>query len=157
MRNKFPLKKVLILVAILAVPGFLYYLLQDKGKNRYRPLPIFGPKQVAATFHSVRGQEVPDTIYHTVKGFKMVNQDSDTVSLDDWQGKVVIAHLFYTQSQTKGGKAALGAFQELSRAYQANKMVRLASISVNESDDVKLLAEFANSVSAKSPSWNLLR
>ena len=43
---KFPLFKVLILVTILAVPGFLYYLLQEKGKNRYKPLAIYGPSKI---------------------------------------------------------------------------------------------------------------
>jgi len=58
-----PIKKILILVTILAVPGFLYYLLQEKGKNRYKPLAIYGPKKVATTFHSVRGEKIPDTQY----------------------------------------------------------------------------------------------
>ena len=54
-KNKFPIFKILILVTILAVPGFLYYMLQAKGKNRYKPLPIFGPKIVASTFHTKKG------------------------------------------------------------------------------------------------------
>ncbi|HCN84178.1 MAG TPA: electron transporter, partial [Sphingobacteriaceae bacterium] len=66
MNNSFPVKKILILVTILAVPGFLYYLLQDKGKNRYHPLSYFGPKQLANTFHTTRGKKIPDTVYHTI-------------------------------------------------------------------------------------------
>jgi protein SCO1/2 len=59
----FPIKKILILVTILALPGFLYYQLKEKGKNRYKPLPFFGPKVVAGTFHSVHGDRIPDTLY----------------------------------------------------------------------------------------------
>lgn len=155
--NKARIYKILILVTILAVPGFLYYLLQDKGENRYRPLPIYGPKQVAGTSHSVRGKEVPDTIYHTLKDFRMVNQDNDTVNLDTWKGKVVIVHLFYTQSPTKGNKVALRTLQTLNKAYQANQMVRLASISVDEEDSAEKLADFAKTISANSSTWSLLR
>ena len=61
---KFPIFKILILVTILAVPGFLYYLLQAKGKNRYKPLPVYGPKEVAATFTTKRRKKIPDTIFH---------------------------------------------------------------------------------------------
>ena len=42
----FPLKKILILLILLAVPGAVYYLLKEKGVNRYRPLAIYGEKQV---------------------------------------------------------------------------------------------------------------
>ena len=63
------LKRIVILVLILIVPGFLYYLLQAKGKNRYKPLPIYGSKQVAKTFHKIRGKIVYDTIYHQIPNF----------------------------------------------------------------------------------------
>ena len=78
--NQRKISTILILAAILVMPGFLYYLLQDQGKNRYRPLPIFGPKVVASTFHSVRGKQIPDTIYHVVDDFVLTNQKGDTVT-----------------------------------------------------------------------------
>ena len=51
------LKKIVILVLVLVVPGFLYYLLTAGGTNRYKPLPIFGPKQLAKTTHRVKGKD----------------------------------------------------------------------------------------------------
>ena len=65
------IKKILILVLILALPGFLYYLLTVKGKNRYHALAKFGPKEIAKTTHRVKGKDVPDTIYHTLSDFKL--------------------------------------------------------------------------------------
>ena len=70
----FPLKKILILLILLAVPGTVYYLLKEKGINRYRPLPIYGEKQVAKTFTIKRRKQVPDTIYHVIRNFKFLNQ-----------------------------------------------------------------------------------
>ena len=75
------IKKVPILVMILIVPGFLYYLLTVKGKNRYHPLPKFGPKVLAKTSHKVNGKVVPDTIYHTLSDFHLIDQDGKPVSL----------------------------------------------------------------------------
>ena len=49
------IKKISILVLILAVPGFLYYLLTVKGKNRYHSLPKFGPKTITKTTHKSTG------------------------------------------------------------------------------------------------------
>ncbi len=155
--TKKKISTVLILAAILVMPGFLYYLLQDQGKNRYKPLPIFGPKQVASTFHSVRGKQVPDTIYHVIEDFKLVNQDNDTVKLDTWKGKVLVVNLFYTQGTSDGSKSALRAMQEFNELYQKNQMVHLASVSVDEEDDVKKLNTFAKVASAESQKWDILR
>ena len=151
-----PVKKILILVTILAVPGFLYYLLQDKGKNRYRPLPIFGPKEVASTFHSVRGKQVPDSIYHKVANFLLINQNRDSVTLDSWKGKVIVLNLFYIQSNSDGAKMALNAMQSFNKMYQNNQMVHLASLSVDATDDVDRLTTFAKQILATPKKWDLL-
>lgn len=150
------IKKILILVTILAVPGFLYYLLQDKGKNRYRPLPIYGPKQVASTFHSVRGKQIPDTIYHLVDDFALTNQNGDTVSLKTWKGKVVVLNLFYTQVNSDGAKMSMKALQGFNEMYQNNHMVHLASISVDSKDDQKAIASVAKSQNAVVQKWDFL-
>ena len=80
----------MILVTILVVPGFLYYLLQDKGKNRYHPLSYFGPKQLAATYHTRRGEKIQDTIYHTISNFKLTNQAGDSVSFYPDSNKITV-------------------------------------------------------------------
>lgn len=150
------IKKILILVTILAVPGFLYYLLQDKGKNRYKPLPIYGPKQVASTFHSVRGKQIPDTIYHLVDDFVFTNQNGDTTTLKTWKGKVVVLNLFYTQVNSDGAKMSMKAMQGFNEMYQNNHMVHLASISVDSKDDLKAISNFAKSQNAGAKKWDFL-
>jgi protein SCO1 len=80
MKNGRALKKILILVIVLAVPGFLYYLLTAEGKNRYKPLPIFGPKRLAGTYHHVKGRNIPDTLYHTLPDFSLTDQNGDPVT-----------------------------------------------------------------------------
>ena len=82
-------KKILILVMILALPGFLYYLLTVKGKNRYHPLPKFGPKVLAKTTHRVKGKDIPDTIYHTLGDFHFFDQDGKPVSLKSYDDKIL--------------------------------------------------------------------
>ncbi len=90
-------KKISILVLVLVVPGFLYYLLVSKGKNRYKPLPVFGPKQVAKTTHKVKGKDIPDTIYHTLPDFKLTDQNGKPVSLKTFADKIFVVDFFYTQ------------------------------------------------------------
>src|SRR5690606_11727767 len=96
MRNKFPIAKILILVTILAVPGFLYYLLQAKGQNRYKPLPVYGPKVLSGTFKEKRGSKIPDTTYHQVKDFTAINQNGEEFRLGSVQQQLVVVNFFYT-------------------------------------------------------------
>ena len=154
--SKKKISTILILAAILVMPGFLYYLLQEKGKNRYHPLAIFGPKKVAGTFHSVRGKKIPDTIYHKLADFSLINQNGDSVKLGDWDGRVVVVNLFHTQAKSEGATAALNSMQSFNKMYQTNKMMRFASVSVDNQDDVSKLSTFAKGLSAKPPKWDLI-
>jgi protein SCO1/2 len=154
--SKKKISTILILAAILVMPGFLYYLLQDQGKNRYKPLPIFGPKVVASTFHSVRGKQIPDTVYHIVDDFSLVNQSGDSISLSTWKGKVVVLNLFYSHVNSDGAKLALKAMRGFNELYQKNHMVHLASVSVDDQDDLKTLADVAKLWSAAPNKWDVL-
>jgi len=154
---KFPIKKILILVTILAVPGFLYYLLQEKGKNRYKPLHIFGPKTVASTFHSVRGEKIPDTSYHQVADFKLVNQKSDTLTWKSYPGKIIVANLFYTHNRPFGVNFANKAMQAFNKSYEKNTMVHFMGVTIDsKNDQPSVLANYAKEVSAKPGKWDLL-
>ncbi|WP_353131803.1 SCO family protein [Pseudopedobacter sp.] len=156
MRKQFPLKKILILVAILAVPGFLYYLLQDKGKNRYKPLPFYGPKTVLETFTTKRGEKIPDTLYHKVPAFKGINQNGDPFDFGTVTNHIIIASFFYTKSE-KLGEEMNKQLDWLHNRYIGNKMIRLLSISIDpEYDQGKILRSFANQFKAKPGKWDFV-
>jgi protein SCO1/2 len=151
------IKKVLILVTILAVPGFLYYLLQEKGKNRYKPLSYFGPKQVGDTFHTVRGEKIQDTLYHNVKGLEGINQNSNTVTWANYKGKIVVFGLFYTQGKNEGIQMANRAMQAFHATYEKNPMVHFVSMSIDPVyDRPAILSKYADSLLAKAGKWDLL-
>ena len=153
----FPIKKILILVTILAVPGFLYYLLKEKGKNRYKPLPFFGPKVVAATFHSVRGTQVPDTIYHQVGDFKLLNQNGDSVSLANYKGKILIVNLFYTQGNNYGVNFTNKAVKAFEASYGSNQVINFVSLSIDpKHDSPEVISGYAKGLGAQPGKWDLL-
>lgn len=155
--NKKSISKILILVTILAVPGFLYYLLQDKGKNRYKPLTIYGPKKVAPTFHSVRGKQIPDTIYHEIADFKLLNQKADTISWANYEGKVIVLNLIYTNGKASGVDFANKAMNVFSNVYEKNRMVHLVGLSIDpEYDKPAVLMPYAKQIGANPDKWDLL-
>lgn len=149
-------KKIIILVLILAVPGFLYYLLTAKGKNRYKPLAIYGPKVVAKTGHKFHGQFIPDTIYHKLPPFTLTGQDGKQVTEATFKGKIFIAGFFYTHCPAVCStiNRNLGY---LADTYRKNKMVYFTSITVDpQRDSAAVLKKYADSLKPASNRWLFL-
>ena len=150
------IKKIVILVLILAVPGFLYYLLTVKGKNRYKPLAIYGPKVVAKTSHKFHGTVIPDTIYHQVGDFTLTDQDGNKVSQAGFDGKIVIVSFFYTNCPTVC-KQMNSNIDLLAHNYLNNKMVRFVSITVDPDHDSALaLKKYAAQFNVPTDKWRFL-
>ncbi|TZF85526.1 SCO family protein (plasmid) [Pedobacter sp. BS3] len=153
---KIPIKKVLILVAILALPGFLYYLLKEKGKNRYKPLAIYGPKQVAKTFHTWHGKQIPDTIYHTISDFKLLNQDSIAVSFPADTNKIYVVNFFFTRCPSFC-RNMNNEMQRVAERYKKNDFLRFLSITVDpDYDTPSVLKKYAAQFGASSGKWDFL-
>ena len=149
-------KKLIILVLILIVPGFLYYLLQAKGKNRYKPLPIFGPKQVAKTFHKVRGKIIFDTIYHQIPDFNLYDQNQKLITQKSFEGKVVLVNFFFTHCPTLC-KEINKNVAELANTYQKNDIIKFVSITVDPATDTpSVLKTYASSLKANDNQWKFL-
>ena len=152
MNNKFPLKKILILVSILALPGFLYYLLQEKGENRYRPLPVFGAKKLSGTYHTRRGKKIPDTIFHTINDFTLLDQRGDTLRFNEDTSRISVVNFFYTQCAEPCQKMNR-AFGRVADRFKDNRLMRFLSISVDPNDSPEALAKYAKSLNAPEK-WN---
>ena len=148
-----PIKKVIILVSILAIPGFLFfYLLPQFAKNRYKSLPVFGKKIVASTFHTVKGKQIPDTIYHQVPDFTLVNQNGAVVNWALLKNKIIVLNLFYADSKSNN---VINYIKTLSEGYKEKPLVRFLSLSVNP-DDKDKLKDYATGLNAKAGKWDLL-
>ncbi|QQL48718.1 SCO family protein [Mucilaginibacter ginkgonis] len=138
------LKKILILALILALPGFLYYLLTVKGKNRYKPLPKFGPKEVAKTGHKFHGKYIPDTIFHKLPAFSLTNRDGQTVTDKTFDGKIFVAGFFYTHCPQVCIEVNSNV-DSLVKGYAKNKMLRFVSITIDpHNDSPAVLAKYAS-------------
>jgi len=148
-----PIKKVIILVSILAIPGFLFfYLLPQFAKNRYKSLPIFGEKNVASTFHTVKGKKISDTIYHQIPDFSLSNQKGNVVNWASLKDKIVVMNLFYADALSNN---VIQYIKQLSEGYEKKPLVRFVSLSINP-DDKNKLDGFATKLNAKPGKWDLV-
>ena len=154
--NKLSLiKKILILVLILALPGFLYYLLTVKGKNRYHPLPKYGPKMLAKTTHRVKGKDIADTIFHTLNDFTLYDQDGKEVSLGSFNDKIFVANFFYTHCPNVCQQMNSNV-DSLAHAWAGNKMVYFASITVDPERDTQVALKAYGRKFGLLPKWMFL-
>ncbi|MEE1884153.1 SCO family protein [Pedobacter flavus] len=155
MKN-FSIKKILILVTILALPGFLYYLLEEKGKNRYKTLAYFGPKTPADTFHSKMGKKIRDTIYHEVKLPVLTDQEGKKFDFNSEKDQIFVFNLFYTQAGHPALIANL-AVSKFAQSFQRNERVKFLSITLNpEVDTQKRLNLYADSLNVNYGQHKLL-
>ncbi|OCX51053.1 electron transport protein SCO1/SenC [Mucilaginibacter sp. PPCGB 2223] len=151
------IKNIVILALILAVPGFLYYLLTAKGKNRYKPLPIYGPKIVAKTTHKgFHGKRIPDTIYHEVSDFNLTDQDGRPVTLKTFEKKIVIFSFFFSNCPTVCAQVNSN-LDSLAKGYQKNKLIQFVSVTVDPDRDTPgALKKYAAQYGLSSNKWSFL-
>jgi protein SCO1/2 len=150
------LKKIAILVLVLVVPGFLYYLLTSQGKNRYKPLPVFGPKEIAKTSHRGKGKDIPDTIYHSLQDFKLTDQNGNPATFKTFDKKILVVNFFYTDCPSVCSEVNKNMSMLVSN-YERNKMLRFVSITVDpEHDTPPVLKSYAEKFKPVSSKWLFL-
>ena len=88
-------KKALIgIIIALIIPLTGYFALKYVTANNVKMPKHFLLDSV--TTHVVNGKVQTDSVWHTVKDIRLVNQLGDTVHLYDLRGKVIVADFFFT-------------------------------------------------------------
>jgi len=149
-------KKVLILAVILLLPGFLYYLLEKKGQNRYQSLPIYGEKILAGTYSNREGKRVPDTLFHQIKSFSLTDQEGQQVDVFANDTSIAVVNFFYTRCAT----FCTHMNDEMNRVaerFKNNGMVNFYTITVDTAyDSPAMLSEYAKDYQPQSKKWHFL-
>lgn len=142
------LQKVAFLVAILLLPS-LFYLFLYTGANNFKRLPIYGPKELSES-------NPKDTIYHKIPDFSLTNQNGETVSLSDLEGKIYVADFFFATCPTICPKMTTHML-ELQKHFYDLEDFHLISYTVNpEHDTPEVLKEYAEKVRAKDSVWDFV-
>lgn len=115
-------------------------------EQKEEELPIFGEKEITAT----------DTTYHTIGNFRLVNQDSTTVTNETLDGKIYVADFFFTSCRT----ICPVMKTQMMRVYEAvqnDPDVTIVSHTIDpEYDTVGLLHDYADRLGVKSSKWHFL-
>jgi protein SCO1/2 len=146
-------KQHFILIVILLLPSLIYVFLTT-GKHHFISLPFYGPRE--AVTKTVDGKQITDTIYHSVPSFKFVNQDGDTVTEKNYEGRIYIADFFFTTCQSICPKmsANLAVVQD---KFIKSDSVLILSHTVNPGhDSAQILKAYAELVHANTKKWNFV-
>lgn len=96
-KNSSSLLKYFVLAALLIAPATFYFLFVTAGMN-YTSLNYYGPRDVEKSM--VDGEEVIDTIYHSIPDFSFTDQNGKTVTAASFDSKVYVTDFFFTTCQS---------------------------------------------------------
>jgi protein SCO1 len=146
-------KKILILAAILIVPSVAYMLLKT-GKNNYKSLEFYGPKEPYSK--TVNGNTVIDTVYHQVGGFLLLDADSLPVSDAITKDKYYVACFFFTNCKTICPKMT-GQLMRVQYQFKEDNDVVILSHTVDpDFDTPSVLKAYAKTNTATPGKWYFL-
>jgi protein SCO1/2 len=143
-------KFFIVLIVFSVVTISLFYTALKPQKT----LPIYNPADV-------NPELVDSTIqykskYHTIADFSFVNQNGDTITQKNYEGKIYVADFFFTTCGSICPKMSTN-LSEVQKAVLNNPKVMLLSHTVfPEVDSVSVLKAYAVKYGVVDSKWNLV-
>lgn len=110
------------------------------------PLPIYGQVEV------VEG----DTIYHQIRDFEFINQDSQVINNQTFSDKIYVADFFFTSCPTICPKVKQQMLRIQERFAQDDRLLLLSHSIDTRRDSVPVLKRYANKLNIEQDKWHLV-
>ena len=138
---------------MLGLSAVIVYLFYNALKPR-PVLPVYQPSMVNTELVDEDLQFVKK--YHTIAPFQLVNQNGDTITQADYEGKIYIADFFFTTCPTIC-PIMTGNMVEIQKHILDDPEVMLLSHTVTpEIDSVPRLKAYAEKKGVVDAKWNLV-
>ena len=139
---------ILISLSIVIIALF-YFALKPK-----KTLPIYNPSDVNPELVDTTVQYVRK--YHAVSDFLFINQNGDTITQKNYEGKIYVADFFFTTCGSICPKMTTNMI-DIQTAFINNPKVMLLSHTVfPEMDSVSVLKAYAKKNGVIDTKWNLV-
>src|SRR3970282_515160 len=137
---------VLLIFSVITISLF-YSALKPK-----KSLPIFNPSDVNPELVDTTVQYISK--YHTIADFSFTNQNGETITQKNYEGKVYVADFFFTTCKSICPKMTTNLV-DVQKAFLHNPKVKLLSFSVMpDVDNVSVLKEYAKINCVGDSKWN---
>lgn len=153
---------VYAILMALFIPVISYFIIKHYSDNAVVMPPRYIVDSVNNTMKN--GKYVSDTIWHKLSDFSLVNQLGDSVTLDKYKNKIIIADFFFTNCPTICPPLTMNMkrLQEsITNAKRVgdkhNEYVQFLSFSIDpERDSVPRLKYWADRFQINPLQWDLL-
>lgn len=137
----------LFFFTLIFVP-ILYYLVKPKSQ-----LPVFNPVDVNPRLVDDAVRNISRD--HRISDFHLINQNGDSISKSDFEGKIYVADFFFTRCQTICPVMAVN-MSELQAYYKEDDDLKFLSHSVTpDIDSVPVLKAYATKNGAIDGKWDI--
>ncbi len=129
--------------------GILFFLLACKD-NVSKKLPLLGRHEYIETDNGT------DTIFHTIKPFAFIDQDSAVITNATYEGKIYVSDFFFTSCPSICPLMKVQMLR-IYEKYLDNPEVGILSHTIDpEYDDVARLKDYAERLDVTSDKWHFV-
>jgi len=147
LKKSLPVLIFFIVFSAIALTVFFQLLSVDKKLPVYSPSDV-NPKLVDASIKHIQNN-------HTIADFSLVNQNGETITNANYEGKIYIADFFFTRCQTICIAMAYN-MSELQAHYKNDDEIQFLSHSVTPvMDSVPVLKAYAEAKGVIDGKWNV--
>lgn len=138
--------KTAILISMMIVIG-------SCSQSSKKQLPIYNPSDFNPGLVDKSLQNLSEN--HTVANFKLINQNGETITQDDYKDKIYVADFFFTSCQTIC-PIMTDNMAKIQKAYLDNDDIMFLSLSVTpDIDSIPVLREYADRKGVIDRKWNV--
>ena len=146
-KKSIPTLVFLVIFSIVVIPIFYHLLKVDSRLKIYNPADV-NPRLVDESVLHVQKN-------HTIADFKLINQNGDTITNNEYEGKIYISDFFFTRCQNICIAMAYN-MSELQEYYKNDNDILFLSHSVTPViDSISVLKEYANNKGVIDGKWNV--
>jgi len=127
-------------------------VLTSCNRESKKQLPIYNPSDMD---YRVIDKSMKDVKNHTVADFKLINQNGETITQDDYKNKIYVADFFFTRCTTICPIMTdnIGKLQDL---FKTDDEIMFLSLSVTpDIDSVSVLRAYADEKGVIDSKWNI--
>ena len=140
---------IVFLILSIIIISIIYNIL-----DVYKPLPIYQPSRVSTELVDSTIQHVKK--FHKIADFRLINQNGEIITQEDYKDKIYVADFFFTTCQTICPIMTDHMREIQDKLIQDNDVLLLSHSVTPEIDSVAQLKRYAINKGVNDTKWNLV-